>query len=792
MKQQKQKTAIPKYKILSLAVAVSLSVTPLTSYAIEEGEPFGVNTYTTGAQRNPNVAMNANGDFVVVWESAGQDGSGLGVFGQRYDKNGITQGGEFQVNTFTTGDQRTPSVTMDANGNFVVVWNSRTNPSTNRIYMRRYNNLGVALTNEIQVDSETVNFDSVNPDVAMDADGDFVVVWEGYAWDENGLQQPVVSIQSYGANGSSNNSAQIQSSLALSSLSKPAVAMDSDGDFVVVWTDENYSSYIWEIYGQRYNILANKVGDQILVTPPTSLEATSPQVALDSDGDFVVAWDSGTFYGIYARKFSSNGVPQSEEILVNDCNTDSEPSGNTSIDIDSDGDFVVAWYGYCNQTVSSGGSPTLNLQRYDLNAQSIEGPITIDDSGGFNPSIGMDDNGNSTIVYSLGNTNPDIYARQYSRVFPVAADLSVDISSNRELFRPGKYDNFYINVINIGSQNIIDAHVQVDFDEGFEPFKFDPVFCNYDEKINFKCELINYFENSFAYKISIPQGESLSIYLAGNYSKSKSSASISATVSQGSPSDLNPTNNSATKLITAEPSQLSAAQEGELRPLSGSINPSLDTVVLTHGLQPKSKCDPTQFWNELDNRPAQAGHLLLEKFGYGAVNIVQYFWPGACQQTGPFDSPVASGYIKARRNVYHAGEQLGQKLLDKLGDQYTGKIHFVGHSLGTAVNAYASRLFLTNAENVTDAQFTILDYPNRVSRIPFMSNKDESLYGFDRDFFATVLPFDRNGLTLKVDNYYAKTQGVFDTKAASAGVGKKIRAPIPVINKSPRRPSRSE
>ena len=48
------------------------------------GTEFRVNTYTTGNQGYPSVAADAAGNFVVVWQSDGQDGSSYGVFGQRY------------------------------------------------------------------------------------------------------------------------------------------------------------------------------------------------------------------------------------------------------------------------------------------------------------------------------------------------------------------------------------------------------------------------------------------------------------------------------------------------------------------------------------------------------------------------------------------------------------------------------------------------------------------------------------------------------------------------------------
>ena len=86
------------------------------------GARIRVNTYTTNSQRNPSVAMDSAGNFVVVWESSGQDGSSSGIFGQRVDAAGVLLGDEFQVNTSTVDDQILPAVAMGASGNFLVVW----------------------------------------------------------------------------------------------------------------------------------------------------------------------------------------------------------------------------------------------------------------------------------------------------------------------------------------------------------------------------------------------------------------------------------------------------------------------------------------------------------------------------------------------------------------------------------------------------------------------------------------------------------------------------------------------
>ena len=53
-----------------------------------------------------------------------QETTGHGVVGRRFDASGVPEGGEFLVNSYTTGDQRGPAVAVGAGGNFVVAWTS--------------------------------------------------------------------------------------------------------------------------------------------------------------------------------------------------------------------------------------------------------------------------------------------------------------------------------------------------------------------------------------------------------------------------------------------------------------------------------------------------------------------------------------------------------------------------------------------------------------------------------------------------------------------------------------------
>ena len=89
------------------------------------GTQFQVNSYTDANQYNPSVCCGAFGDFVVAWNSHEQVavGSDIDIFAQRFTNSGAPSGGEFQVNSYTSGPQGYPAVACAKNA-FVIVWES--------------------------------------------------------------------------------------------------------------------------------------------------------------------------------------------------------------------------------------------------------------------------------------------------------------------------------------------------------------------------------------------------------------------------------------------------------------------------------------------------------------------------------------------------------------------------------------------------------------------------------------------------------------------------------------------
>ncbi len=86
------------------------------------GQVRMVNTYT-GSQYASHIAW-VSPNYLTVWTSNGQDGSGTGVYGQLLNQDGSPSGSEFRVNTLTVGNQLGGTVVSDGGGRFLGLWTS--------------------------------------------------------------------------------------------------------------------------------------------------------------------------------------------------------------------------------------------------------------------------------------------------------------------------------------------------------------------------------------------------------------------------------------------------------------------------------------------------------------------------------------------------------------------------------------------------------------------------------------------------------------------------------------------
>ena len=309
---------------------------------IPTGNDVQVNTFTTGDQRYPSVTALADGGFVVTWSSDGQDGSGYGIYGQRYAADGTAVGSEFRVNTFTTSDQSYSSVTALADGGFVVTWSSYGQDGSGYgIYGQRYAADGTAVGSEFRVNTFTTN-DQVYSSVTALADGGFVVTWSSDGQDGSGYG---IYGQRYAADGTPVGSEFRVNTYTTNDQAYSSVTALADGGFVVTWSSNGQDGSGYGIYGQRYAADGTAVGSEFRVNTFTTSDQVYSSVTALADGGFVVTWSStgqdGSGYGIYGQRYAADGTAGGQRVPRQHvhCN-DQVYSSVTAL---ADGGFVVTW-----------------------------------------------------------------------------------------------------------------------------------------------------------------------------------------------------------------------------------------------------------------------------------------------------------------------------------------------------------------------------------------------------------------------------------------------------------------
>ena len=241
------------------------------------GPEFRVNTYSTNFQSGPAIAPDGSGGFAVVWTSNGSNGndsSGSSIQGQRLAANGIAVGAEFQINSYTTNSQISPSISPDGAGGFVVVWTSNgsngTDSDDRSIQAQRFDSDGAPVGAEFQVNSITVN-SQVDPSVDEDGAGGFVVTWDSDGSNGTDSDDRSIQAQRFGSDGSPEGSQFQVNSFTTGTQFDPSVGSDGAGGFTVTWasfgsdgTDSDSASIQAQRFASRWFSCGFPVSGQLI------------------------------------------------------------------------------------------------------------------------------------------------------------------------------------------------------------------------------------------------------------------------------------------------------------------------------------------------------------------------------------------------------------------------------------------------------------------------------------------------------------------------------------------------
>lgn len=328
-----------------------------------------VNTTTSGRQTVSATLALDDGGWVVVWDSAGQDGSGYGVYQQVYNADGSARGDETQVNTYTSDNQYFRSVTALADGGWLVTMESVGQDGDNRgIYAQRFDANGDAVGEEQQVNTTTTGRQT-GASTTLLAEGGWLVTWT--SWNAVGDDSEIYQ-QRYDADGATVGGETRVNTHVTSWQSDPLVTSRADGGWVVAWISNNQDGSGTGMYQQVYDADGNTVGGESLVNSNTSGDqGGNPTITTLADGGWVVIWTSGgqdgSFGGIYQQRYDADGGTVGEEIQVNTYTSgDQSLLGNGTVSL-ATGGWVVTW----SSSGQDGDSSGVYQQAYDANGDPL-------------------------------------------------------------------------------------------------------------------------------------------------------------------------------------------------------------------------------------------------------------------------------------------------------------------------------------------------------------------------------------------------------------------------------------
>jgi len=304
-----------------------------TNYYSANGSEYAPVGLLPGDQVYPDVAINTTGGF-MVWQDNATDGSGWGVSAERLDGTFNGSQSSFRVNVQGMNDQSRARVALLKNNEAAFVWQGGAR-GAEHVFARFLSPTNTWLsTNDLALGTVTNNF-QITPALTVLNDSNVVVVWASYNQaGKNSLLDVYGAILS--PSGQTISNSFLINQFTNFNQRTPAVTALKGGGFAVAWVSEQ------ERTGQ--------------VTPPAQLTsaASMPTPSVD----------------IYARLYSSNGVAQTGEFLVN---SNAGACANPSLAAATDGSFLVAW---------SQHSPILSTNGWDVYARpyssaGVGGPVVV-------------------------------------------------------------------------------------------------------------------------------------------------------------------------------------------------------------------------------------------------------------------------------------------------------------------------------------------------------------------------------------------------------------------------------
>ena len=251
--------------------------------------------------------------------------------------------------------------------------------------------------------------------VAMDSTGNYVVVWESF--DQDGEQYGIY-YQRFDAGGTANGTETLVNSTTTSSQRHPHVAMDGSGRCAITYTSDLQDGDGQGVYLRAYDQNFNIIQSAYRVNSGSTGNQMHSRVAMGPGGQMVAVYmgdnTDGDGYGIFYRPFdeSFNALSSSTQVNVTTTGDQMHPD----VAITGGGNFGIVWQS--NSGTDSDGKG-IYMQVYDYNRSVVTSEFQVNTTTAGNqqePAIAADHNGNFMVVWSSYTQDGDSYG-VYGRIY---------------------------------------------------------------------------------------------------------------------------------------------------------------------------------------------------------------------------------------------------------------------------------------------------------------------------------------------------------------------------------------
>ena len=284
-----------------------------------------------------SLAGDLNGRAIAVWNQ--EDGPYSSIWACRLDYDGVWAEPEL-IETSDSGNAWSPKIVSDQ-GNWTVVW-QQYGDGWESIWGSRYFWYGDGWSEPVMIDTDD-SWSTFNPDVAADAYGHAICVWQQY---ENSFSSIYASRFVPGVGWGT--PVMIEHNDSGDSVD-PQIAMEPTGDAVVVWKQIDGH----EIDGGSADIVSCRYeagigwGSEVYLDSDPATDVWGQKISMAYKAGPVVIWmrDDGVRWTVWGSLFDDDSGWGAPELV---CNPDAIFACPSDVTINSAGTAIAVWHQYQN------------------------------------------------------------------------------------------------------------------------------------------------------------------------------------------------------------------------------------------------------------------------------------------------------------------------------------------------------------------------------------------------------------------------------------------------------------